>query len=168
MALKKSAKLLATLIHKLDALIFNRKKFPITISIKKTTGIDGKEGGLACYLWTQIVFNDGSSRIADEAYYIYDSELKDLEEDFAMLSVAIHEIRHRAQEHRLKISFSLWQKIRKIIFYKDFRSWFLLKKAFWLSWKLRENPKEADAYFTYFLLCHKSYNLKDLIQIIIF
>lgn len=168
MAFKESTRLLATFIDNLDALIFCRKKFPITINIKETIGTDGIKGGLACYSWTSIIFNDGSSRIADEAYYIYDSELKDSEKDLTMLSVAIHEIRHRAQEHYLKISFSLLQKIKKIIFHKDFRSWFLLKKAFLLAWKLREDPKEADAHFTFFLLCHRSYDLEDLIQIIIF
>ena len=169
MALKKSARQLATLIDNLDGEIFDRKKYPIIVIIKEGPDPEGKEGGLACYLSTRIDFNNGFSCITNEAYYVYDSELKDLEENRFILSVAVHEIRHRAQEHNLRISFYLWQKIKKIIFNKHFRSLFLFKKAIQLAWKLRKDPKEADAYFTHYLLMRLTGDKsEDLIRLVLF
>ena len=172
MAIKKNARIVATLIHHLDNLVLDRQKYPITITIKEKpltadpllsslVECESEKNAMAAYFLCN----------GQEAYYIFEPQFQENESDLYLIYIVFHEVRHRVQLYYPKsISFSLWQKIKKIFCNKCFWSFFLLKGALWTAFRHRKNKAEADAYFmnylvyAFFLEWKKKEHIRDILM----
>lgn len=151
---------LATLIHRLDEAIFDKRRAPVIIREEHCEDDLLRKGGDKNPALCIYEYNRGHDGfIYDEHYFIYQSALEvfsNTDFDKIVWPLAAHEVRHRVQINcRNSISFSLWKKIRRLVWCgTKFGRWETTLVLFVGAFKnhlKHKNKLERDAYFVTYL-----------------
>ncbi|MFH1759115.1 MAG: hypothetical protein ABH822_00960 [Patescibacteria group bacterium] len=163
------ARLLASLIHRLDDLVFSRENFPITTIDTDGYYLDERKKKYKCFLASY-------TPPPTETYRVYRSAVNKRNHFIeSLVGLAAHEVRHRMQKLRKdEISFTLQEKMKKLKpGFFVYARYVLCVLNNWLnvlwSYKWNERFSEMDTFFIQYLAerdYKKHHNLRRIAKIV--